>query len=107
MSRPRSPGHQGEDAEWCCFHDDQRQLHDGFSRAVDDIGEWLAGFARHQDADAEHDGEEDDLQHVAIGQGCDRIGRDDGEQRIHQLFADAARLRVCIEPGFSLGNVSR
>ncbi len=69
--------HEGEHTEGGGLHHDHGHLHDRFGGAVEETADLFACVSGEQDADAEEDREEDDLEDVPRGQGVKRIRRDD------------------------------
>ena len=97
-ARPQHPRHQREHADRRHFHDDDGQLHHDLCSAVHDARNRSTRLSRHQGSHADHDREKDDGEHIALGHGIDRIGRNDRQQRTDDLLSHAAGRRIGGEP---------
>ena len=72
--------HQAKHADRRGFHDNDGDFHHRFRGAVKPFGDRFGDLAGHQNADAENDRKENDLEDIARGERLDGIGRHNGQQ---------------------------
>jgi hypothetical protein len=73
---------QAEDAVGRELHQDEDELHDDDVRALEEPQQRRRRLPREGHRDAEQDREDDDLERAALGEGLERIGRQDLDQRL-------------------------
>ena len=77
-------GHEAEHADGRVEHDETRDLDHDVGRAVEEVEHLLALVADDAEAEAEEQGEEDDLEHVALGEGLNGVDRDDVQEHVDE-----------------------
>ena len=83
-------GDQGKHPVGSHAHDDLHHAHDHCIQIVKQAQHVLAALAGQGDGDTEQQGEHDDLQHVALGQGGNRIGRYHTDEDLGQRWRGLA-----------------
>ncbi|MNY09139.1 hypothetical protein D3C86_1420350 [compost metagenome] len=78
------PGDQGEHAVGGAAHDQVGELVEGLGQAVEQLDRRRGLVADQVHAHAQGDGEHDDLQDIAFGEGGDRVARHQADQDLHQ-----------------------
>jgi hypothetical protein len=86
-------GDQGEDPERRRLHDDPDQLEQHGRGRLEQLGERPASLAGDQGRGAEQDGDEDQGEHVALGERVEDVGRDDPDQLLIGRRRRAERMR--------------
>ena len=59
----------------------------------------LSLIADHDDREAHDQGHDDDLQHVGVHEGLDEVGREDTDQRVHEVDARRGRFIFQVRGG--------
>ena len=77
-------GHEVEHADGSVAHDDAGHLDHDFGAGVEEHEGGTASVAEHAESEAEQDGEEDDLEHVALGQSVNRVQRHDVHEHLDE-----------------------
>ena len=77
-------GHEAEHADGRVEHNEARDLDHDVGRAVKEVEHLLALVADDAEAEAEEQGEEDDLEHVALGEGLNGVDRDDVQEHVDE-----------------------
>ena len=78
------PGHVGEHADGAQGdHELHQPLHHGVG-GIHHVTDQLGPLTGSQDGAAEHQGDDDDLQHVGLGEGFPHVGGEDGHQGRHE-----------------------
>ena len=85
--RGNDPDHQREHAIGRQFKDEAHDALRDFVEGADEIAEGLALLAGNQNAAAEDDGDEDDLQHGRGGQRVDEVVRENIDDGVHEVGA--------------------
>ena len=96
------PGQKGKDPVGRELHQDQDQLHDDVVPVLEDPEQPLARRARQHHGQAEEDGEDNDLEHVSLGHGLNRIGR----EQVDDDISDGGRglaLEGCVRAQLKAG----
>jgi len=77
-------GGQGEDADRRDAHHQVGELVEALGQRVEQAHRRCTALADQVDAHTQGDGEDDDLQDIALGKGADRVGRHQADQDRHQ-----------------------
>ena len=97
--RGDDPGHHRKYADGTQRDDESHHaLNDRIERGDQVLGK-LALLARGKDAAAEHQRDNDDLQHVRVGERLPHVAREDGDQRIHEVRARRAVPGLTVRQG--------
>ena len=75
-------GHEAEDADGRIVHHKARYLDHDFAAGVEETVQMPSALTQGTDAEAENNGEDDDLEHIAPGHGFHRVDRDQVHQRV-------------------------
>ena len=79
------PSHHGEHTDGGEADDERHQAVDDLIEGGDDVAAQLALFAGSHDSTAEEEGDDDDLQHVGLGEGIPHIAGEDADQSVHEV----------------------
>jgi len=83
MAADHAGGH-GEDADRRDAHHQVGELVEALGQRIEQTDRRRTALADQVDAHAQGDGEDDDLQDIALGKGADRVGRHQADQDRHQ-----------------------
>jgi hypothetical protein len=80
-------GDGAQHAQRCQLDDDAHDLEQGHGQGVHQLGDGLAALAQHGQRAAEQHGEQQHLQHVALGEGFHHGGGNELHQEVHRAAA--------------------